>query len=175
MYIKTAKGMNELLTRNSSIDSRLNAMLILIDGQRTTADIKSSAATAGLPADAIDLLLHGGYIVQKPGLSRESFGAPKINAAPATGPPVLVDGSDDAASYKAFYEFLVKTSKDLLGLRGFPFQLRIEQAQNLAALTGMVSPLSEAIAKRHGLEVAQKFVANSKLIGKGIPVSPQQV
>lgn len=60
-------------------------------------------------------------------------------------------------AFHALYAFLVEQNATLLGLGGFRFQLRIEQASTLEALQAIVGPLSEVIEKKHGLDAAKRF------------------
>jgi hypothetical protein len=60
-------------------------------------------------------------------------------------------------AFHALYAYLVEKNTDLLGLRGFRFQLRIEEASTLEELQAIVAPLSEAIEKKHGLIAAKNF------------------
>jgi hypothetical protein len=68
----------------------------------------------------------------------------------ATGRPRL-------KAFHALYAYMVEKNTDLLGLRGFRFQLRIEEASTLEELQAIVAPLSQAIEKKHGLITAKTF------------------
>ncbi len=171
IYIKTRKGMDELLAKRNGIDARLNTALIFVDGQRSTQDLLAALKASGLPADTLEILLHGGYIAEV---------KPKVTALPAAvqvQKPVAEptgnesgSGHKDASQHVAFqalYEFMVKKSKELLGLRGFTFQLRIERAQDVASLLELVNAMSEAVAKKHGLQAANVFLRDlSQLTGR---------
>lgn len=60
-------------------------------------------------------------------------------------------------AFQALYAYLVEKNTELLGLRGFRFQLRIEEASTLEELQSIVAPLSEAIEKKHGLITTKNF------------------
>jgi hypothetical protein len=162
IYTKTPKGMNELLARRPSIDLRLNSMLMLFDGKRCAEEIKYIAETASFPADALETLLYGGYLELKPeeqaGLAQP---APAAQTAAAThaAKTTALPGSP---AFPQLYQYMVKETKTLLGLRGFGLQLQIEKAQSLGALKAIFGPLSEAVAKRHGLEIAKLFMLNAE-------------
>jgi hypothetical protein len=175
-YIKTRKGMDELLAKRNGIDARLNTALIFVDGQRSTQDLLAALKASGLPADTLDILVHGGYVAEVKS---------KVTALPsaaATSQPAVESRSGDGSSaskedksnedksraaFQALYAFMVKKSKDLLGLRGFAFQLRIERAHDVASLLELVNTMSEAIAKRHGLQTANTFLRDlSQLTGR---------
>jgi len=174
-YIKTRKGMDELLARRNGIDARLNTALLFVDGQRSKQDLLAALKAAGLPPDTLEILLHGGFIAEArskvtalPPSASTPVPVPKAVVTPATD---VGEEGDKASLHLAFhtlYAFMVKQSKDLLGLRAFALQLRIERAQDLASLLELVNPMSEAIAKRHGLQTANGFLRElSLLTGRG--------
>lgn len=179
IYIKTAKGMEEIIARRSSIDMRLNSALVLVDGKRSVRAISQALEQAGLPADAMEMLLHGGFIEIKtvaPVAQVVATSTPVESSS--DGAPVSTVDTEAAAksklarkSFQALYEFMVNTTKESLGLRGFPLQLRIERAADVIALTELVAPISESIAKRHGLQQANDFLRDvAPLIGGARPV-----
>lgn len=173
VYKKTNKGMEELLARRPGIDPRLFNVLVMVDGVRDSPEIVQMAKDAGLPADALEILKHGGYLEQKfrgsPSPARPSSPPPQP-PPPAPAPEAGRKASkrvDESARFKGFqdlYGYLVEQTKALLGLRGFGFQLRIERATTLAELQGLLAPLSEAIAKKQGLDVAQTFKREGELL-----------
>lgn len=190
IYNKTAKGMDEIIARRSSIDMRLNSALVLVDGKRSARLIAEALKQAGLPADAMEMLLHGGFIEIKkvvpvspvagvPMKAEPAASAPPSNTASDPAPAVASPVDAEAAAkskqarkvFQALYEFMVSTTKESLGLRGFPLQLRIERAKDVIALTELVAPISESIAKRHGLQQANDFLRDvAPLIGSAKPV-----
>jgi hypothetical protein len=193
IYSKTAKGMEEIIARRSSIDTRLNSALVLVDGKRSARLISEALEQAGLPADAMEMLLHGGFIevkktvpvaaapvgtplqpVAKPAPAAQAADSAQDYTATVVSP---IDNEAAAKSkqarqaFQALYEFMVSSTKESLGLRGFPLQLRIERAADVVALTELVAPISESIAKRHGLQQANDFLRDvAPLIGSAKPV-----
>ncbi|MDB5891819.1 MAG: hypothetical protein JWP47_2650 [Polaromonas sp.] len=163
VYKKTHKGMEELLARSPSIDGRLFSVLVLVDGIRDSAEIRQLAQQADLPLDALDILLHGGFLEQR------YKGSPTpvriINDSPPDVPSKPAQLPDDQAQFRGFndlYAYLVSQTKSLLGLRGFIFQLQIERASTVEGLEALIGPLSEAIAKKHGFEMTQVFKRDSE-------------
>ncbi|MDB5966250.1 MAG: hypothetical protein JWQ72_2750 [Polaromonas sp.] len=163
VYKKTHKGMEEVLAERPRIDTRLFNVLVLVDGVRDSTEIKRLAQEASLPSDALDILVHGGYLEQKfkgtPSPARQP-------PPPAEAPPRMSKQADASIRFRGFqdlYAYLVEQTKALLGLRGFTFQLRIERANSVEALEALIAPLSEAIAKKHGFEVTQNFRRESAL------------
>jgi hypothetical protein len=141
-------------------------MLMLFDGKRTAQEIKHIADAASFPADALATLLYGGYLELKPEVKAgPAQAAPAAQTAAAT-PAAKTTALPGSPAFPQLYQYMVKETKTLLGLRGFGFQLQIEKAQTLSALKAIFGPLSEAVAKRHGLEIAKLFMLNAeKLAG----------
>jgi len=162
VYKKTQKGMNELLARSPSIDVRIFNVLVLVDGVRESAEVNALAVQADLPVDALEILFHGGFIEKK---YKGSSALPPAEAAvpappkppPAPKPPKAAPAPDKYQGFNNLYSYLVAQTKALLGLRGFMYQLRIERATTAPELKALIGELGEAIARKHGVEVARAF------------------
>lgn len=172
-YIKTRKGMDELLARRNGIDARMNSALLFVDGKRSVNELHRLLKASGLPADTLDILLHGGFIIKaQPKTDMQSRPMPTLMSQPMVKAPAndghVRPGSDQAfEAFQSLYTFMVKKSKVLLGLRGIAHQMRIERARDVAALIGLVNPMCETIAKRHGLQVANEFLRDlAQVVGR---------
>ena len=171
VYKKTQKGMEEVLTRTPGIDVRLVSILILVDGVREDVEIRKLAQDANLPADGLDILVHGGYLEQKFKGSPVSARPGPLTDAPPKPPPraaafAQLDPALRHRGYNELYAYLVKETKDRLGLRGFVFQLRIERASTLEGLKALIEPINNAITARHGDDTGQNFKRQSALLLK---------
>jgi len=164
VYKKTQKGMNELLARSPSIDVRVFNVLVLVDGVRESSEINILAAQADLPVDALEILFHGGFI-EKKFKGSSAMPAAQIPVTPAPRPPKPTRSPEAPSKYQGFnnlYSYLVAQTKELLGLRGFMHQLRIERATTVVELKALIGPLGEAIARKHGFGIAQNFIRESE-------------
>lgn len=163
VYKKTSTGMTESLAVHPSIDARLFSVLALVDGLREDDDIKQLSREAGLPADGLDILIFGGFIEKK---FKGSVTPPPaaVSSETSVQRPERTDKTIKFKGFQNLYAHLVKETKTLLGLKGFIFQLRIERASSLDELEALIGPLSETIAKKHGLEIAQNFKRESDLL-----------
>lgn len=166
VYKKTHKGMEELLTVEPTINSRLIGVLVLVDGNRESTEINELAKDAGLPLDALDILLHGGY------LERKFKGSPTpvrqmSQPKPKVQPRALPEGDRQFQGFQDLYAYMVKNTKKLLGLGGFFFQLRIERADSPEGLKKLIVPLSDSIARKHGFEAAENFKLESEQLVRG--------
>ena len=162
-YKKTPKGMDELLAKGPSIDARVFGVLVLVDGSRDSVEINRLAKEAALPVDALEILLHGGFVEQKFRGSPTPFKPAPGEAGPSLKMSEQADATIRFRGFQDLYAYQVGQVKALLGLRGFVFQLRIEKASALENLQALIAPMSESIAKKHGFEIAQKFKRECEL------------
>ena len=169
IYRKTAKGMNELIARRSSLDSNLNSMLLLADGERSEAEITRLGLANKMPPDALQTLVHGGYLelVEAPGkqiAAARGKTASAGSAIQAPEPVIFANNVAEVDAFRSLYSSLVQKTRALLGMRGLVFQLRLEQARTFNDLTALIAPLGEAVAKRHGLEAGMNFVQDCNVV-----------
>lgn len=161
VYKKTDKGMNELLARSPGIDARLVSVLILVDGVRDSTEVNRLAQKVNLPADALEILFHGGFIEKKFKGSASPVDA-KTEAPTGSAAPRPADPASKLDKFNALYMYLVEETKALLGLRGFIYQLRIERATTLLQLKALIDPISAAIEKKYGFEIAKNFMTEGE-------------
>jgi hypothetical protein len=174
IYAKTKKGMDEIILRKPSIDLGLNSVLVLVDGRRNAADINALILKAKAPADSLQMLLHGGFIEPRvvPVSASRSASAPEASQGPSTRQAPLVTqnafetrSTEQDASTTVFlqaYTHLVGVTKKRLGIRGLPFQFKLERAKSIDDLRSLILPMSEAVAKAQGLTAANEFVSETK-------------
>ncbi len=61
-FAKTAKGVEAIRERRYDLRGKLRTMLILIDGTRSTEQLRTQAAVLGAPSDFLETLVHDGYV-----------------------------------------------------------------------------------------------------------------
>lgn len=162
IYIKTRKGMDELLARRSTIEHRLNSLLLLVDGTHTLDELQAQMLAMNAPADSLEILLHGGYIEAQRAATVYRMSSPDRADASPTGATSASAAEAGADAFQTFYRYLVAKARQQLGLRGLGMQLRIEQASTTTQLSALIAPLADAIAKRHGLDAAHAFMAEAE-------------
>lgn len=162
VYKKTEKGMDELLAHTPGIDARLVSVLILVDGVRDSVEVDRLAREVNLPADALDILFHGGFIEKKFKGSAPPQAEPRPDPAPDASLPKKPVTDRHVDQFNALYAYLVGQSKALLGLGGFLHQLRIERASTPLELKALIAPMGRAIEKKHGRDIASTFVRESE-------------
>ena len=65
-HVKTAEGQAELLHRTRGLGQRYRTLLLLVDGRRSSGEIKRMAAQAGVPATCFEELMQLGLIAHQP-------------------------------------------------------------------------------------------------------------
>lgn len=68
IFDKSQKGREEIATRAHGLALRLRPLLVMIDGQHSTADLLGKVAGLGLGEHSIQELLDNGYIQAIPAL-----------------------------------------------------------------------------------------------------------
>ena len=161
VYKKTEKGMDELLAPIPQIDLRLVSVLILVDGERDSAEVNHLAKQVNLPADALEILFHGGFIDKK----FKGTAGPVDTKKEQRREPFVPKPGNALTRLKGFndlYSYLVGETKSLLGLRGFIYQLRIERATTLLELKALIEPIGETVLKKHGFDISKNFMRESE-------------
>ncbi|MDE2047152.1 MAG: hypothetical protein KGJ44_01980 [Betaproteobacteria bacterium] len=162
LYIKTRKGMDELLARRSTIEHRLNSLLLLVDGTHTLDELQAQMLALNAPADSLEILLHGGYIEAQRAATVYRMSSPARSGVSTVQEASDATGDTSADALQSFYRYLVATARQRLGLRGLGMQLKIVQASTATQLSAPVAPLADAIAKRHGLDATHAFMAEAE-------------
>ncbi|MES2832155.1 MAG: hypothetical protein V4695_09195 [Pseudomonadota bacterium] len=92
IFDKTAKGREEIATRQHHIAPRLRTLLLLVDGKRDVVELMAKVAGLGLDKNALDELLKGEFIQQAEPLATAADAVAPTEPAPipATQPLPLV-------------------------------------------------------------------------------------
>src|SRR5262249_1377395 len=93
LYRKTAKGNEEIKSKQGGLDRRLRPLLILVDGRRGSDVIGALASGIGLEGNALQQLAADGYIEPVRVRSEARPPAPARQATAAAGPtPTTIAG-----------------------------------------------------------------------------------
>jgi hypothetical protein len=145
IYRKTAKGLAEIETRAHRLPPRCRGALILVDGQRSVADLAKL-----LPGDAqalLQQLLANGFIDVFAVLADR----PALPSATASAPPVE---PIDQIKREA-----VRALTQQLGPMAETVALKIEHSQSLAELRPLLTLGAKMLRGVKGPEVADAFAA----------------
>jgi len=131
MPIKTAAGQQVLKDRSLPLTPRQRAALILVDGQRSLADVLRETAGAGVIPEDIERLLELNLI----------FVPPAATVLPPAAPP---DAATPQERYAAAYPIAAQLTA-ALGLRGFKLNLAVEAATCYEDLLRLSARIREAV------------------------------
>lgn len=158
---KTALGHREIREPSHGLPRNARLLLVLSDGQRTVAELKT--LVKGASADDIALLLHKGLIddIDANVLDR----AARSNRDTADSSlPVISDATPDAPlaesaaglGFNELYDSLNALAKEQLGLfKGFRFSLEIERATGIDAMREVAQRFVVEVHKAKGVSAAQ--------------------
>jgi len=148
---KTELGRQEIATRQLRLDPRSRAVLVVIDGRRTLADLAESLASMGDVAAIVEKLAGLGLVADsRPGAAAARPASPAIAPAPQlSGAEKLAVARREAA--RALY--------DALGPDSDPFTARLEQATTVAALLQEAQRAAELLRAVGGRSRADAFLA----------------
>ncbi len=186
IYSKTDAGREEMRTRALQLSGALRNVLLLVDGNRTVAQLKELMAGGKASPDALEQLNSMGLIElaeNAPASLAEPTPAPSAPESVLPAPPSLqlvppqrdmplleplapIDAQAPVPNpnattdrFNRLYTLMNELVSDYLGLRGYFMQLRIEKCANADELLGLQGELGTALAKVHGKEVATELMA----------------
>jgi hypothetical protein len=156
IFRKTDKGLSEIETRAHRLPPRLRAALIMVDGKRSSDELR-----ALIPAQAdetLAALLEQGYIdklaevAAAPPKPAVSIGVPSRLGASSL-PPDTTRGSE----FTLLRRQLVREFNDLTGPTGEVLAIRLEKAVDRQALSTLLPAAGEFIASVRGAAKANEF------------------
>jgi hypothetical protein len=149
IYAKTEAGARELQERKLNLPIALRTLLIMIDGNRTVADVLERARALRVDADALAVLERAGLIARK-------FGAPSTVKA-AIDPEGRSE--DEVQRFIAAQRQFSNAINAHLGFRGYLLMMRLQRAANLRDLHDFLPDFAQALVKRIGIDAASPIVA----------------
>jgi hypothetical protein len=149
IYAKTEEGLRELKERTRSLPITLRSLLIMVNGNRTVAEILQRARALRLDETALAELENAGLITKR-------FGAPSSNLADRSTAP----GSEsEVERFIAAQKKMSDAIYQHLGFRGYLMMLRLQHAENLRDLHDLLPDFAQALVKRIGMDPAGPIVA----------------
>ena len=144
IYVKTAKGQEELATRAYKLPSRVRNLLVMVDGAVTGEQIVETTVGLGNSAAFFSLLVEEGVIEAIAPASTQAAGksAPVPNAPP-----------------KELVQFVSHLVTDLLGPTGDSLTLRLEKAGSIEEFAKHVEHCREVVENAVGKKKGDQFWA----------------
>jgi hypothetical protein len=165
IFDKTDKGREEIATRKYRLAPRLRTLLLLIDGKQNTEQLLQKIA--GLDEQSIVDLLEGGFIhdIEEIGsasmteASQDATGASDSQSEAASDDPTtsLDSLAIEVPTFETIKNFYTETIRTTLGLRGYNFQTKVNEAQSVADLRTLHEPYIAAVLKSKGETVAREM------------------
>ena len=175
LFDKTTRGRAEIAIRGNNLSPRLRTLLLLVDGKTDSDKLLTKVAGLGLSASHLEILLEAGLIeahvtviapltvapTTKPAINTDTFNesvASPPSAAPVFGIPqtqtILPIGK---SQFECVYRFYNETIKNMIGLRGYSLQLRVERASSIDDFKEIRQLYLEAIFKSKGKEITRSL------------------
>ncbi|MDO8926613.1 MAG: hypothetical protein Q7U94_06860 [Sideroxyarcus sp.] len=144
IYIKTAKGQQEVATRAFQLPSRVRSLLVMVDGKTGTEQLLANTAALGDSATFFTMLVEGGFI--------EAVASSVASAAAASAP---------AQNVKAPPKELVRTVShlviEILGPAGDPLSMRLEKSLSIEEFAKQVEQCRNVIESAAGKKRGDAF------------------
>lgn len=146
IYVKTEQGQAELRERKLGLSVPLRSLLILIDGQRSVAQVLAKAQALPLDPSSFTALENSGLI------------AKKFEPALSAGGATVTRSEDDVQRFLVAQKALSDAIGNHLGLRGYGLMLRLQRANSLRELHEMLPEFARMLVKRIGMDAATPIV-----------------
>lgn len=146
VYIKTAKGSEEIATRSHGLSSRVRAMLIMVDGRRNATLLLAQNPERAEAESHLATLLDAGFIA--------AVSQPTATAPPA---PVAPQVSAPAADLATLKQYISSTLHGILGPDADIFTVKVEAAKNLPELLVLSEKLFDVVRNVGGKKKADDF------------------
>ncbi|MFT3756238.1 MAG: hypothetical protein QM769_09905 [Pseudoxanthomonas sp.] len=158
-YIKTDAGRQEIEQRTRKLPAALRSILLMIDGQRSDAELASLIQSLRAPADTLQQLLEMG-LVEQPSAAVGAVSA-TASASSMPGTPVSMIAAD---RYKALYDLMFEAIRAHLGLKGYFLQLKVERCATAAELEVLVPDVVTALSKAKSDALAKRWLGDAQVI-----------
>jgi hypothetical protein len=155
IFRKTDKGQAEVETRAHRLSPRLRSALILVDGKRSSDELRKLIAQQA--DDTLAALSDQGFI------EVAAVSAAPVAAAPAPAAASESRGAGSSASggardFDGVRRQLVREFTELTGPLGEAMAMRLEKAGDRQALRGLLAAAGEYVIGVRGASAANDFV-----------------
>jgi len=159
IYAKTDLGLRELKERRLNLPIAMRGLLILIDGNRTVAQVLVKARALKLDLQSLAALERDGLIVKR-------------FSSPSTGPdnaPIRqgARSEDEVERYLQAQQMISDAINAHLGFRGYGLMMRLQKTANVRDLHDLLPDFAKALVKRLGIEPATPIVSSIERLISG--------
>lgn len=142
VYIKTAKGQQEVATRAFQLPSRVRSLLVMVDGKANAEQLVANTATLGDSSAFFAQLIEGGFI-ETVASAAVPLPTPKVKTPP-----------------KELVRKVSRLVTDILGPAGDALALRLEKAVSLEEFAKQVEQCRSVIDEAAGKKAGDSFWNN---------------
>lgn len=157
VYVKTAKGQNEIATRAHRLPQRERSLLVMVDGKTTGRDLIARTVQLGDSAAFFSRLVDEGFI-EALVTAAASAQATASRAVVAAKAPTAGEAPDAGSALPR--ELVLQASRkvtELLGPSGDVFAARLEACRTRDDLLKQLEKCREVVAGIMGSQAADKF------------------
>ncbi len=160
---KTQLGLTSLKERDRALDQKSRTLLILIDGNKTVAELSKFSADPTQIPKILQTLLEAGLVSSgETGLEAKSSAEATL-VAKAIPPPTqqanLVNVIEEPIDFKASVRKASRALENLLGPSSDVLCLQIEKCKTMAELVAKVQDLRAVVATLRSPKKADEFIA----------------
>lgn len=152
IHIKTAKGAEEVTTRAHRLTPRQRSLLILVNGQRSDAELRQALGDA--LDETLASLLQGGFVERS---ATATATATPAAPAPARAPAAAPKPSSDDAALRQRKRQAANALIDVVGPMGEALAMRMERAASTAELDALIETAVTTITNTRGARAAQDY------------------
>lgn len=177
VFSLSPKGRRECAAEQPLLLRELHALLRMVDGRRTRADLLNSVGRNAITTGGLRWLLAAGYIfpdsatTTRPaagGRATRSGAASELLASvpldlPSFAAP-MASPRGEPSGHEALADFMLRSIERHLGDTGAPYRWRVERAAQVPELLPLLNPLLEAILARAGRTAAGEFAHAAALL-----------
>ncbi|HYG06839.1 MAG TPA: hypothetical protein VD865_10565 [Stenotrophomonas sp.] len=164
-FAKTEAGRQEIEARTRRLPTALRSILLMVDGQRTDAELRNLIEGLKAPADALEQLAAMGLIADSWNVNAATLVA--ATAAAASTDAGSARERDGAQEYRWLYDRMSGAVGRYLGLKGYFLQLKIERCTDVASLQAVLPELEAALRKARGAAFTTQWLEQTRQ-----PVTP---
>ena len=175
---KTDAGRDEITSRALKLPNGLRSILLMVDGQRTVAQLRGVMAGLKSPDDALQQLEALKLIAVPQSLAAAAAATIRDSARPPTpaapppdynAPAVAAPAappSTGASGYSALYTLMSDTVREHLGLRGYFLQLKVERCTDVGELMALLPDFSTALGKARDSAFAAEMESRFRMLAQ---------
>src|SRR5437660_7160886 len=149
IYAMAELGVRELKQHDRNLPLPLRSLLIMIDGNRTVANVLEKARALGLDDKAFETLAIQGLVAPK-------FSAPSAAVNGALEPQ---RSEADVERYLRAQQMMSDAINSHLGFRGYGLMMRLQKAADLHDLHDLLRDVAAVLVKRMGIDGATPIVS----------------